>query len=132
MEVVFTAIWEFLAGGSLRLMGETSLWSFLIYGLGIFLAAELIRGPLVALHVPTWARCLLYVPLIYAWEFSFALLLQYFDARPWDYSGFDYNIMGLITLEYAPVWFMGGAYVEFFVSCMSTLEQKPVWRQKLE
>jgi uncharacterized membrane protein len=31
---------------------------------------------------------------------------------PWDYSSFPGNIQGIITLEYAPVWFMFGLAFE--------------------
>ena len=131
-EVVFTAVWEVVVGGSLRLMGTSSIWSFLVYGLGTFAGAELMREQMQARRVPTWARCVLYVPLVYAWEFGCGAILSYFHACPWDYSEFDYDVMGLITLEYAPLWLMGGAYFELLMSCMASLEQKPLWRRKLE
>ena len=131
-EVVFTAVWEFVVGGSLRLMGMSSLWSFLVYGLGTFAGAELARKLMLARRVPTWARCLAYVPLVYTWEFSCGAILSHFDACPWDYSEFDYDFMGLITLEYAPLWLIGGAYFELIMLSMSSLEQKPLWRRKLE
>ena len=131
-EVVFTAVWEAIVGGSPRLMGQSSLWSFLTYGLGTFLGAELAREAMVGRRVPLWARCLLYVPLVYLWEFSCGAILRQFNACPWDYSQFDYDVMGLITLEYAPFWLMGGAFFEFLMSCMTSLDQKAWWRQKLE
>ena len=43
-EVVFTAIWEFVVGGSWALKGYSSLWSILTYGLGTFLVAEYLCG----------------------------------------------------------------------------------------
>lgn len=120
-EVVFTAVWQYVVGGSLRLMGESSLWSFLIYGLGAFFGAESMRRLMRAHEVPAWARCLLYVLMVYVWEFCSGAVLRQFDACPWDYSEFDYDIMGLITLEYAPIWLIGGAYFEVLMSFMSTL-----------
>lgn len=131
-EVVFTAVWEYVVGGSLRLMGESSIWSFLTYGLGAVIGAESMREVMIAQGIPTWLRCILYVPMVYVWEFSCGLLLTYLHACPWDYSHFDYDVMGLITMEYAPLWLMGGAYFEVLMSCMSVLEKKPLWRQKLE
>ena len=122
-EVVFTAVWYYVVGGSLRLMGESSIWSFLTYGLGTFLGAESMRGFMRARRVPAWARCVLYVPAVYAWEFTSGAILRQFDACPWDYSEFDYDFMGLVTLEYAPLWLMGGVYFEVLMACMSSLQQ---------
>ena len=132
VEVVFTAVWEAVVGGTPRLMGVSSLWSFLTYGLGAFLGVELAREVMIARRLPLWARCLLYVPLIYLWEFGCGAILRLLGVCPWDYSQFDYDVMGLITMEYAPFWLMGGAYFEFLMSCMSVVERKPHWRQKLE
>ena len=129
-EVVFTAIWSLVVNGDYKLMGQSSIWSFFVYGLGAFYAAELLRDTLRARHVPTWARCILYVPMVYAWEFACGVLLRYYDVCPWDYTDFSYNIMGLITMEYAPLWLMGGAYFELLMSHMSTLEVKPLWKQQ--
>ena len=131
VEVVFTALWQYVEGGSLSLSGQSSIWSFLTYGIGS-LWTELLRELMLARVIPTWARCLLYVPLVFAWEFSCGALLRYFNACPWDYSDFDYDVMGLITLEYAPLWLVCAAYFEFLMSYLSVLEQKPLWRQKLQ
>ena len=49
---------------------------------------------------------------IYLWEFSAGLLLRQFGACPWDYSPFDFDFFGLITLEYAPAWFIGAVLTE--------------------
>lgn len=132
VEVVFTAIWEVVAGENPRLMGQSSLWSFLIYGLGTLFGAELMREMMLARRVPLWARCLLYVPMIYFWEFVTGAILRVFGACPWDYSHFDYDVMGLITMEYAPFWLMGGVYFEFLMSCMAQLERKAWWKKTLE
>ena len=130
VEVVFTAIWELIVGGKPQLMGQSSIWSFLTYGLGAFLGAELLRSAMVARRLPLWARCLLYVPMVYVWEFSCGAVLRLLGACPWDYSHFHYDVMGLVTLEYAPFWLVGGAYFEFLISCMSVVERKPAWRQE--
>ena len=34
-------------------------------------------------------------------------VLRQFDACPWDYTEFDGDFMGLVTLEYAPFWYIG-------------------------
>jgi uncharacterized membrane protein len=129
VEVVFTAIWELVAVGNPRLMGQSSLWSFLIYGLGAFFGAELLREMMIARRVPLWARCLLYLPMTYCWEFLTGAVLRLFGACPWDYSQFDYDVMGLITMEYAPLWLMGGVYFEFLMSCMTEVDRKTWWNK---
>ena len=129
MEIVFTSIWEFVVTGDWRLMGVTSLWSFLVYGLGTFLAAESLSDFLTSRGIPLLARCLVYVLFIYTWEFSCGLLLDCFNARSWDYSHFDYNVMGLITMEYAPFWFLGSMYCEMLYDIMKSLEHVPRWKK---
>lgn len=48
----------------------------------------------------------MYLMITYFWEFTTGLILQQFDACPWDYTHYDYDFMGLITLEYAPGWLL--------------------------
>lgn len=55
---------------------------------------------------------MIYLILIFGWEFSTGFVLNLFNACPWDYSWFPFNIMGLITLEYAPLWFIGSILAE--------------------
>ena len=125
LEVVFTGVWEFVVTGNWQLKGVSSIWSFLVYGVGTFCFGEAVRNWLIRRHVSVQVRCLLYVLCVYAWEFAAGALLSYFDACPWDYTAFDYDLMGLITLEYAPLWFFGGVYFELLVSAMSNLERAP-------
>jgi len=127
-EVVFTGIWEFVVGGSWTLKGDSSMWSFLTYGLGTFLGAECCYHYLVSRHVPLLVRCVIYVAMAYAWEFATGAVLSYFNACPWDYTPFDYDVMGLITLEYAPVWYLAGLYFEGIMSVMASLEEIPNWK----
>lgn len=128
-EVIFTGIWEYLVSGSWRLMGVSSMWCFFIYGFGTLLA-ELVHRTLVSYKIPLLVRCLCYVLIAYVWEFSCGLILDAFGARPWDYSDFDYDFMGLITLEYAPVWFLAGLYYEFILATMKSVEPIPKWSPK--
>ena len=131
-EVVFTALWEFVVSGNWRFMGVSSIWSFLTYGLGTFLLAEWGHSFLVSLQVPLLLRCCFYVVCTYIWEFSCGVVLDLFDARPWDYSQFTFNVKGLITMEYIPAWFFAGLYFEWIISAMKTVEKIPKWREKVE
>ncbi|KAF4520919.1 hypothetical protein B566_EDAN008894 [Ephemera danica] len=49
-------------------------------------------------------RGVIYLAWIYSWEFSTGLVLRTVGACPWDYSDLPYNVGGLITLVYAPLW----------------------------
>ena len=107
-EVVWTAVTEKAWGKQRdwRLVGHTYLWMFPIYGL---LAP--VGEPLHDFLRPHfWVlRGLVYLLGIWLVEFIAGWLLRRFTGKcPWDYSQFPGNIQGIITLEYAPVWFIFG------------------------
>ncbi len=128
-EIVFTATWEFVVTSRWSLMGATSLWSFLIYGVGS-LAAEVLYTALQSCGLMLIGRGLVYVLGIYFWELVCGLLLDCFGARGWDYSQFSYNFLGIITLEYAPLWLAAGLYFELLMSRLAILELVPIWKQR--
>ncbi len=127
-EIVFTAIWEFVVSGAWSLMGATSLWSFLIYGLGS-LVAESLYTVLHSRGIALIVRGLVYVLAVYGWELTCGLLLDCFGGRGWNYSHYKYNFLGIITLEYAPLWLAGGLYFELLLSKLAILEVTPLWKQ---
>ena len=127
VEVVFTSGWEFAVTGDPTLKGFSSVWSFFIYGIGMLLA-ERPYFFLTTRGIPLPARVVAYVLLAYAWEFIFGLLLRQFGFCPWDYSDFDYNLMGLITFEYLPVWAISSIYCEFLMSVLISFEEAPRWK----
>ena len=129
VEVAFTGLWEFAASGNWTLKGYSSIWSFFTYGLGAFLALEYLHSRLKSLKMHWLLRCVVYVVGTYLWEFSCGLILSYFNACPWDYTAFTYNTMGLITLEYAPLWFLGALYFEVLINIMQRLEEVPEWKR---
>ncbi|XP_037072883.1 transmembrane protein 229B-like [Pollicipes pollicipes] len=103
-EVIFTAIWDFVLKQDFRLHGCTSVWSLFIYAVGVFVNERLflrMRG-----SVPLLARGAVYVTWTYTWEYSTGRVLDFFGARPWDYTELQYNIHGLIALEFAPLWYV--------------------------
>jgi uncharacterized membrane protein len=110
-EVMFTAIWEFVVNFNLKLPGVTSIWSFPIYGISVLVVEQLYLC-MEPGGVPLLVRGLVYTVWTYCWEFSTGLLLRQFDACPWDYTPFEGDFMGLVTLEYLPLWFMGALFVE--------------------
>ncbi len=112
-EVMFTAAWEFVVHLNWKFPGNSSVWAMLIYGTSTLVLEQMY----LRLHhvVPLLGRGLLYTAWTYCWEFSTGYLLSQFGACPWDYSPFQLDFMGLVTLEYAPLWFVGGILAEKLV-----------------
>lgn len=105
-EVMFTAAWEFVVNMNWKFPGNTSVWSLFIYGLSTLLIEKLYL--LLKDRAPLLVRALIYTVWTYCWEFCTGYVLRHFDACPWDYTPFEGDFMGLVTLEYAPLWFIGG------------------------
>lgn len=110
-EVAFTAIWNWYYTHDQRLPGNTSLWSLLIYSLAM-LFMESLSAWLQQRHFHLLLRLTVYILFIYLWEFSCGVLLRLLEACPWDYSHFRYNLMGLVTLEYAIPWAVAALLAE--------------------
>jgi uncharacterized membrane protein len=93
-----------------RLVGHTYLWMFPIYGL-LAPLGEPIHN---LLRAHSWIlRGVVYLIAIWTIEFISGWVLRKFTGKcPWDYSDFPGNIHGIITLEYAPVWFVFGLAFE--------------------
>lgn len=82
-----------------------------MYATAIY-AMERLRAELLARRRPLPLRLLAYALFIYLWEFGWGLGLTLLGACPWDYSGFRYNLCGLVTLEYVLPWSVGALIVE--------------------
>ena len=112
IEVFWTALYEVVLSGDLKLVGYSSVWSLLIYGLG-FLGIEVLYFYLLARNVNLLVRGLVYMVVSFAIELVFGLILQQFGANSWDYSEqFTFNLYGCIALEYAPLWYFGSIAFE--------------------
>ncbi|XP_077494977.1 transmembrane protein 229B-like [Amblyomma americanum] len=111
IEVTFTAAWNLAASGSLELRGHSSVWSLAIYSISC-VVMEKISGFLQIRGFPVPVRALAHTCWIYCWEFTTGLVLRAMGGCPWDYKSFRYNVAGLVTLEYAPLWFLCGVLFE--------------------
>lgn len=109
-EIMFTAIWEFIVTQNWKFLGTTSIWTFVVYGIWSIVMEQLYLN--LHFRFPLLIRALIYMGWTYSWEFSIGYLLRCFNACPWDYTPFDGNFMGLVTLEYAPLWFIGSILTE--------------------
>lgn len=114
IEVSFTAAWELIASGDLKLPGCTSVWCLFIYSVAT-LVMEKITVHLEARNVPLYFRAIAHAAWMYVWEFCTGWVLKKFGACPWDYTNFTYNYAGLVTLEYAPLWYVCGILFECFL-----------------
>ncbi|XP_030296997.1 transmembrane protein 229B-like isoform X1 [Sparus aurata] len=102
-EVAFTAVCDWCSTQDRRLPGHSSLWALPMYATAIYLI-ESLRARLLAQHRLLPLRLMAYTMFIYLWEFSWGSGLRLLGACPWDYSGYRYNLGGLVTLEYAVPW----------------------------
>lgn len=118
MEIVFTSV-ESIAAGDFRLMGRTSLIMFPIYGLGALLG-PIGRGvdnwlgdrKAIAKKDKMWRHGVNDMVLIFAVEYVSGFFLRMAGVCPWDYTGRNMNVDGLIRLDFAPCWFGAGLLFE--------------------
>lgn len=101
-----------------RLMGRTSLLMFPIYGMGALLSpiGRLADWWIGERDVKPAERCIrhgtLYMVLIFTMEYISGAFLRAMGMCPWDYTGRQFNINGLIRLDFAPLWFATGLLFE--------------------
>ena len=55
---------------------------------------------------------LLYMVLIFTAEYLSGAFLQGLGMCPWDYTGYQTSVNGLIRLDFAPLWFATGLLFE--------------------
>lgn len=107
IEILFTS------AGSLkkkdgRLIGQTSVWMFPIYGMAACI------GPVYQKikEKPAIFRGTLYTVGIFTFEYLSGTFLKKHQLCPWDYSDAKANIGGVIRLDYAPFWMAAGLLFE--------------------
>lgn len=108
IELLATSLSNYHNNGDKRMMGNTSLLMFPIYGMA---AAFQPFGKLLCRR-NVLVRGSVYMTLIFATEYATGWLLRRFGICPWDYSDAPLNIDGLIRLDYAPAWFAVGLLFE--------------------
>lgn len=107
MEILFTSTGSLLKHDK-RLIGQTSLWMFPIYGMAAVIA------PLYKLikKMPIFLRGSIYTLGIFSFEYFSGTLLKKHHLCPWDYSDAKANVNGVIRLDYAPLWMAAGLLFE--------------------
>lgn len=111
MEVVWTALGN-IKKRDRRMMGNTSIWMFPIYGLAAIIKP---LSKKMKNHSPIF-RGSIYMTGIYCVEFVSGIILKKKNCCPWNYSKCKYNIKGVIRLDYAPLWFGAGLLLEKIVN----------------
>ncbi|KAM9809672.1 transmembrane protein 229b-like isoform 1-T1 [Syngnathus typhle] len=102
-EVTFTAVLDWCTIQDRKMMGYSSLWALPMYATAIYLMENL-RSWLLTHLQGLSVRLITYTLFIYLWEFTWGSALRLLGACPWDYSGYKYNLGGVVTLEYALPW----------------------------
>lgn len=109
MEILWTGFGSLLEG-DLRMRGFSYLWMFPIYGFAVLLEPvhDKIR------NYPWIIRGFVWTLLIFGVEFATGMTIKALTGMvPWDYTGASrYAVMGVIRLDYAPVWFGVGLIFE--------------------
>ncbi len=111
MEILFTStgsIWKH----DRRMMGQTSLWMFPIYGMAAVIAPVSRR----LTSCPVLLRGAIYSVGILTGEYVSGSFLKKHRMCPWDYSKAKANINGIIRLDYAPLWMFAGLAFEKILS----------------
>lgn len=107
LEILWTSL-NSLLRGEYKLMGQSSIWMFPIYGMAAVIrpVSKLFSGKNVL------TRGLIYMNGIFSMEYLTGTLLKKKGICPWDYSDAKMNYQGVIRLDYAPVWFFTGLFYE--------------------
>lgn len=93
-----------------RLVGQTSLWMFPIYGMASIIKP--ISCKLKKHNRDVIERGIIYTMGIYTIEYTSGMFLKKNNRCPWDYSKSKYHINGVVRLDYAPLWFLVGLIYE--------------------
>lgn len=107
LEILWTGFLAFRRR-DMKLFGRTSIWMFPIYGL----AGILIPLFQKLYRLPALIRGACYTLGIFTVEFFTGTWLKKRDFCPWDYSKAKYNLKGVVRLDYAPLWFFTGLFME--------------------
>lgn len=107
MEILWTGLHAFRVRDP-KLIGNSSLWMFPIYGSAAFLSPVMQKLK----DRPLLPRGIVYMSCIFLCEYVSGTLLKRRGMCPWDYSRTPWQLNGVIRLDYAPVWFLVGLLYE--------------------
>ena len=113
IEVIWTGLCSVLRG-DMNLMGHTSIWMFFIYGSAVFVFEPVYRA---IRDCNLFVRGCVWAVLIFVIEFVSGMALRLIGIEAWYYSG-AYAVMGVIRLDYLPLWFAVGLIFERIYSAL--------------
>lgn len=107
MEILFTALGS-LQKREFRLVGQTSLWMFPIYG------SVCLLTPLFSFlkRFPVLVRGTIYAVCIFFGEFLSGNFLMGKKVCPWNYERSRWNVKKVIRLDYFFNWLLAGLLFE--------------------
>lgn len=133
IEVFFTGLGKVFRG-DINLVGHTSPWMMLDYGLlGVIIMP--IGRPLIKRGIPLPFRAIVYMIGIFTVEYVSGRIFNTFGIHIWDYSDRMLNLHGQITLTYAPFWYALGLVAEFLnkkMDAVTVLLMKGITAEQLE
>jgi len=128
MEIFWTSILDAIKNKDPKLTGTSYLWMFPIYAVVPFFYV------LVLEYFPDtniFLKGFIYMSLFYLLEFVSGYIVKTLvGVSPWDYNGYSIkfhgrkyksNFMGLICLQYAPVWYIYGIIGEYYFNYLSQM-----------
>jgi uncharacterized membrane protein len=128
MEIFWTSILDAIKNKDPKLTGTSYLWMFPIYAVVPFFYV------LVLEYFPDtniFLKGFIYMSLFYILEFVSGYIVKTLvGVSPWDYNGYSIkfhgrkyksNFMGLICLQYAPVWYIYGIIGEYYFNYLSQM-----------
>lgn len=107
LEILYTSLHS-LKKRDYKLMGQTSIWMFPIYGC----ASLLLPVFRILKNSSVWLRGSVYALCIFIGEFFSGRFLMEQGLCPWNYSDSRWNIKNVIRLDYFPNWFLAGLLFE--------------------
>ena len=90
------------------MVGHTSVWMFFVYGLAVFVL-EPLHSRIADYN--WFTRGMIWMTLIFAIEFLTGMAFKVIGIEAWHYTG-RFAILGVIRLDYAPLWFGVGLIFE--------------------
>lgn len=109
IEIIWTAFHGMKSKNN-KFIGYTSIIMFPIYGLASVIKPISLK--LKKMKMPTIIRGIVYSIGIFMVELITGSILKKTNNCPWDYSDKKYNIIGVIRIDYAPLWCIVGVIFE--------------------